>query len=400
MVEINNKYASIISHPTRYTICTGGRGSGKSFSINMLLLLLMMEETHKILFLRQTLTSAYISIIPEFQEKIELLGLDGLFEITKTEITYTPNGSMILFRGIQTGSKSNTANLKSLQGITDLVIDEAEEVVDEEVFDKIDLSVRQKGVTNRVILIMNPTTKEHFIFKRFFEGESINPGWTGIQGNVNYIHTTYLDNLDNVDESFLDQVALIKERNPSKYEHMILGGWLNRAEGVIFTNWVIGEYQEPTPSIFASDFGFSIDPTTLVKTSIDKDKGVIYIKELLHKPKMTTSEIANVFMSFAGNSLIFGDSAEPRLIAELKERGVNIKPAVKGQGSITAGIAVLQDFKLVIDPDSTNLIKELNNYAWQDRKSNTPIDAYNHLLDAVRYAVYSTLENKFNFVVL
>ena len=399
MVEINSKYATIISHPTRYTICTGGRGSGKSFSVNMILLLLMMEETHKVLFLRQTLTSAYISIIPEFQEKIDLLGLSELFEITKNEITYTPNGSMIMFRGIQTGSKSNTANLKSLQGITDLVIDEAEEVVNESEFDKIDLSVRQKGVTNRVILIMNPSTKEHWVYKRFFENESVNPGWTGIQGNVNYIHTTYLDNIKNVDESFIMQINAMKDRNPSKYNHIVMGGWLDRAEGVIFNNWEIGDFKEVKPPVYGADFGFSIDPTTLIKVSIDEDKRVIYTKELLYKPQLTTSEIAGIFKSQAGDSLIYGDSAEPRLIYELQDKGVNIVEAVKGQGSITAGIAVLQDFKLIVDPDSVNLIKELNNYAWHDKKSNTPIDAFNHLLDAMRYAVYSTMENKFQFSI-
>lgn len=397
MLTLNKKYSSLITDDSRYFIVTGGRGSGKSFSVNTFLCILMLEENQKILFLRQTLTSAYISIIPEFQEKIELMGLSALFEVTKTEIINKQNGNTILFRGIQTGSKSNTANLKSLQGINTLVIDEAEEVTDQTAFDRIDLSVRQKGVKNRVIVIMNPATKEHWIYKRFFEGNGVNAGETIKKDNATYIHTTYQDNIENLDESFLFQVEQMKQRRPKEFEHVVMGGWLDKAEGVIFTNWKVGEYKEVGVPVFGMDFGFSLDPTTLLKTSIDSDNKRIYVKEYLYRPKLTTSEIANLVIQYAGKSLVYADSAEPRLITEIKEYGINIKEAVKGQGSITAGIAVLQDYELIISPDSLNLIKELNNYVWNDKKSGTPVDAFNHLLDALRYAIFSQLANKNHF---
>src|SRR5690606_37283535 len=107
--------------------------------------------------------------IPEFKEKLDILGLSNLFDITKTEITNKINGSAIYFRGIQTSSNDNTANLKSINNVSILVIDEAEELTDEMIFDRIDLSVRQKGVSNKVIIILNPAPKEHLIYKRFFE---------------------------------------------------------------------------------------------------------------------------------------------------------------------------------------------------------------------------------------
>jgi len=272
LLVLNKKYAPLISDNSRYFPVTGGRGSGKSFTVNTILCLMLLEEKQRILFLRQTLTSAYLSIIPEFQEKIEILGLGDLFDITKTEIINKTNGNAILFRGIQTGSKSNTANLKSLQGINVLVIDEAEEVTDETVFDRIDLSVRQKGVQNRVILIMNPATKEHFIYKRFFEQMGVNPGWNGKKENVTYIHTDYRDNQENLDHSFLEQVEKIKVTNPEKYKHVILGGWLDAAEGVIYSNWKIGEFNTSLPFAFGADFGFSFDETTLVKCAVDKKR--------------------------------------------------------------------------------------------------------------------------------
>lgn len=393
MLVLNKKYAPLISDSSRYFPVTGGRGSGKSFTVNTILCLMLLEERQRILFLRQTLTSAYLSIIPEFQEKIDILGLGDLFDITKTEIINKTNGNAILFRGIQTGSKSNTANLKSLQGINVLVIDEAEEVTDETVFDRIDLSVRQKGVQNRVILIMNPATKEHFIYKRFFESMGVNPGWNGKKDNVTYIHTDYRDNIDNLDHSFLEQVERIKETNPSKYEHVILGGWLDAAEGVIYSNWKIGEFNDTLPFSFGADFGFSFDETTLVKCAVDKKKKIIYLKECVYQTGLSTNDIYTAYLREAGFSgLIIADSAEPRLISELSGLGLNIKPAIKGPGSITAGISAIQDYQLIIEPNSKNLIKELNNYVWHDKKSSTPIDAYNHLLDAVRYVAYPLIK--------
>lgn len=397
MLVLNKKYTPLISDDSRYFPVTGGRGSGKSFTVNTILCLMLLEPKQRILFLRQTLTSAYLSIIPEFQEKIELLGLEDLFDVTKTEIINKSNGNAILFRGIQTGSKSNTANLKSLQGINVLVIDEAEEVTDEAVFDRIDLSVRQKGVQNRVILIMNPATKEHFIYKRFFESMGVNPGWNGKKNNVTYIHTDYRDNLDNLDHSFLTQVEVIKNTNPQKYEHVILGGWLDAAEGVIYSNWKIGEFNLNLAQSFGADFGFSFDETTLVKCAVDKKRKVIYLKECVYKTGLSTNDIYLEYLREAGyDGLITADSAEPRLISELKSKGLNIKPAIKGPGSITAGIAAIQDYQLIIDSDSKNLIKELNNYVWHDKKSSTPIDAYNHLLDAVRYCVYPIIKETNN----
>ena len=391
MININDKYL-VLDNDTRYYICTGGRGSGKSFSIGLLLCILTLEPNHVILFTRYTLRSASISIIPEFLEKIELLGWEDKFYITKDEIINKHSGSRILFRGIKTSSGDQTANLKSLQGVTTWILDEAEELIDEETFDKIDLSVRSKGIQNRVIMIMNPSTKEHWIYQRFFESKGIPEGSNLIKSDTTYIHTTYLDNLDNLSESYINQLENIKLRRPEKYKHQILGGWLDKAEGVVFSNWQIGNFVQVSTSVFGQDFGFSADPTTLVETSIDKTNKRIYLKLHYYKQGLTTSQISELNKRFAKDNLIVADSAEPRLITELKINN-NIVSAIKGQGSVTYGIALLQDFDLIIDPESTELIKELNNYCWLERKSATPIDSHNHAIDAIRYAVSYQLEN-------
>ena len=394
MIELNKKYIPLFASDSRYYVITGGRGSGKSFALNSFLLLLTYEVGHVILFTRYTLVSAHISIIPEFVEKIEMAGLENDFSITKDEIINLKTKSKILFKGIKTSSGTQTANLKSLSGVTTFVLDEAEELVDEDVFDKIDLSVRHNTKQNRVILILNPTTKEHFIYQRFFESRGVEAGESTTKQDTTYIHTTYLDNIDNLSDSFITQIESLKEQNKKKYQHQILGGWLDKAEGVVFSNWSFGNFNpDNLQTSFGQDFGFSIDPTTLVEVAIDKNKRKIYVKEHLYKPKLTTSEIAVINKQICGNGLIVADSAEPRLIAELQNQRCNIVATEKGAGSITAGLALMQDYEIVLEPNSQNIAKELNNYIYSDKKSGLVIDNYNHAIDAIRYNVFYHLSN-------
>ena len=190
-LSLNNKYTPLFNNDNRYYIVTGGRGSGKSYTINMFLLALTYEAGHTILFTRYTLTSAHVSIIPEFLEKIEQLENHNDFHITKDEIVNLKTGSKIIFKGIKTSSGTQTASLKSLAGVTCWVLDEAEELVDEDIFDKIDLSIRAKNKQNRVILVLNPATKEHFIYQKFFESKGVEAGSNLTKGDTTYIHTTY-----------------------------------------------------------------------------------------------------------------------------------------------------------------------------------------------------------------
>jgi len=391
-LSLNKKY-SVLNNKTRYFIVTGGRGSGKSYAINTLLTLLTYEQGHKILFTRYTLRAASISIIPEFIEKLELQNIQQDFYITKDEIINKQTGSKILFRGIKTSSGDQSANLKSIQGITTWVCEEFEELTDESIFDKIDLSVRQKDKDNRVILILNPTTKENFIYKRFFEARGVKDGSNTVKEDTTYIHTTYLDNIENLSKSYIEQLEQMKVRRPNRYKHAILGSWLDKKEGCIYNNWSIGEFKQVGKIVFGQDYGFSNDPSTLIKTSIDKDNKVIYVQQCIYQTKLTTSELTILNKKYAGKNLIVGDSAEPRLISEIKSSGCNIVAAIKGQGSITYGISLLQDYDLVIDSESIELIKELNNYCWLERKSQTPQDSFNHCLDALRYSVSYQLQN-------
>ena len=388
MISLNSKYQPLFKNNTRFYIVTGGRGSSKSFGVGTFSTLLSYEANHKILFTRQTMTSAHLSIIPEFQEKLDLFDINNHFSINRSVIENKQSSSEIIFKGLKTSSGDQTANLKSLQGVTTWILDEAEELTDEDTFDKINLSLRTKGVQNRVILILNPTTKEHWIYKRFFEDAGVQETFNGVKGDVTYIHTTYLDNVKHLDKSFLNEIQHIKKTNPTKYQHVILGGWLDKAEGVVITNWKYGEFNPGNLQVsYGQDFGFSIDPTTLVGVAIDKKKKIIYVKEHLYKPKLTTTEIAYINKEICGRSLIIADSAEPRLIKELRNLGINIKGAVKGAGSISLGIELLRDYQIIVEKNSSNIAKEFNNHVYADKGSKLYVDAFNHIIDAIRYNV-------------
>ena len=391
-ITIHNKFEPLRTADSRYFVLTGGRGSGKSYSATLLEAINTFSEGYNCLYTRYTMASAELSIIPEFKEKIELLNSESLFNINKRDITNTVTGSQILFRGIKTSSGNQTANLKSLQGISTWVLDEAEEMVDENDFDTIDLSIRSNVQQNRIILILNPTTKEHFIYKRFFESMGVEAGFNGTVGNVTYIHTTYKDNSDNLPESFLNNVRNIQIKNPDKYEHKIMGGWLAKAEGVVFTNWKFGAFNpDNLQTSCGMDFGFSIDPDTLTEVAIDKSKRKIYLKEHLYRNGLGTTELAQIILSRVGKMLIIADSAEPRLISDLKYKGVNIQ-AVK-KGTIESGITTMQDYEIVLEPNSSNIAKELNNYVYLDKGSKLYCDDWNHAIDGARYNIIYNLDN-------
>jgi phage terminase large subunit len=393
-IILKNKYKSLVSSPSRYFIISGGRASGKSYSVASYLLMLTFERNHKILFTRYTMSSAHISIIPEFMNKIESLDILEYFDITQTSIINKITGSKILFRGMKTSSGIQTAKLKSIEGITTWVLDEAEELVDEDVFDKIDLSIRTKNNQNRVIIIMNPATKEHFIYRRFFEDRGVQPGSNVSDNNVTYIHTSYLDNMENINGSILTQIESLKKTNINRYNHIIMGSWLDKAEGVVFNNWEVGDYVETDKVIYGSDFGFSIDPSTCISVAFDGK--TIYVKEIFHRQRMVTDDFVNEYRNIPNNPLIIADSAEGRLIEEINKKGINIRKTMKKPGSVKEGILFMQDYNIVVDRGSINIIKELNNYSWSDKSSGQPIDKWNHCIDAIRYVVQFSRQSSDN----
>ena len=386
-------------------LVTGGRGSGKSFNASTFIERLTFEMTplekivHQILYTRYTMVSASMSIIPEMMEKIDLDGTTKYFKTTKTDIVNKMTKSRIMFRGIKTSSGVQTAKLKSIQGITTFVCDEAEEWTSEDEFDKIMLSIRKKGIQNRIIIIMNPCDSNHFIYKKYIEKTHKLVEIDGVQvqvsthPNVLHIHTTYFDNLENLSPEFLKEVEDMKANNPEKYAHVVIGRWADVAEGAVFKKWgIVKEFPRECKKVgIGQDFGFTNDPSAAVRCGIIDNR--LYVDELFYETDMLSSAIANRLKPFSMK--VFADSQDPRLIQDIKNRGVNIYPVDKFPGSIKAGIDKIKDMEFFVTERSYNLIAELRKYVWDKDKDgnyiNEPIDEYNHLMDAIRYYVLGCL---------
>ena len=232
-MKLHPKYKAIWDTSCFITIITGGRGSGKSFAVGDFIENLSFHKGQKILFTRYTLYSASDSIIPEFQEKISMENHDGHFYVTKSDIFNTVSDVQIMFRGIKTSSGNQTAKLKSITNLTCWVLDEAEELVNESDFNTILRSIRKIGIQNRIILVLNPKSKEHWIYKRFFESQDIDPEFNGEHNGVCYIKTTYFDNIDNLSDEFIEEANRCKQYTPELYRYDYMGEWVLSIMGAL-----------------------------------------------------------------------------------------------------------------------------------------------------------------------
>lgn len=381
---VNSKWANL-TNDTRYFVITGGRGSGKSFEVGRFAVLLSHYEDERILYTRQTMTSAHLSVIPEIQEKINFMGVAHNFESSGNRLRNLFSGSEIIFKGLQTSSGDQTANLKSLTSVTCWVLDEAEELTDESKFDKIDFSFRKKGRQTRIIIILNPATKAHWIYYRFFASRGISDGFTGKFEDTTYIHTSYLDNIQNLDSSFIARAEQMKLNQPDKYAHIMLGGWLDKADGVIFKNWRYGDFDETLPYSFGCDYGFNPDPDVLVKVAIDKKNKKLYTKECFRYNEKPPTDLVREIKYNVGRSVLHAESADQRINSLLKAANVNVYPTKKYPNSVEDGIKLMLDYEIVVSPCSTHIGNELNNYV---EKNGKPLsNGYDHFIDAIRYVV-------------
>lgn len=414
----------IYTHPVYYPLytdtekpiilITGGRGSGKSFGTSTFIERLTFEMRHRtnsrgereklvhnILFSRYTMTSAQLSVIPEFIEKVEADGTGQFFHATKQDVVNIKTGAKVMFRGVKTSSGNQTAKLKSIHGITTFVCDEAEEWTSEKEFSTIMYSIRQKGIQNRIIIIMNPTDQYHFVYRNYIKDTHRIEYFDGVPVQISthpsvlHIHTTYLDNIDNLSEEFIRNAEYSKLNRPEEYAHTFMGHWTDEVEGVVFDNWdIVDEFPENCKHQgIGLDFGFQADPTAGVRCGIVGDK--LYLDELFYATKMLSSDIINKLHSLNLGLEVYADSADPRLIQEIANSGIFIYPVAKPAGSIVAGIDKMKTMKICVTSRSKNLIEELRNYTWQKDLNgsyiNKPIDAYNHALDASRYYVLAKL---------
>lgn len=317
----------------RYAFITGGRGSAKSFHVSLFLLNLTYEVGHVILFTRYTLTSANLSIIPEFKEKIGLLNREADFHITANEIINLKTGSRILFRGIKTSSGNQTAALKSIQGVTTWVLDEAEELVDETTFERIDLSIRHKTLPNRVILVLNPSTYSHFLYQNFIQ--------KGPRADTLYIHTTWEDNRHNLAQSWIEKAEEVRERNPARYNHIFGGLWSKEKPGLLWTRADIERCRISTaPELSRVVVG--IDPaatshmesneTGIVVVGMDRQRRAYVLEDLSgrYNPNQWASIAIDAAKRWKGS-----------IVAETNQGGDMVTSVIRSIGDRASGVRII-----------------------------------------------------------
>lgn len=270
-IPIHKKYRGLFKlfspeyHPEVDTvIVTGGRSSGKSYSVAIHSVVALTSYNWSVLYTRYTNMSIEDSVKPEVSQKIELLGYEQRVKDTQTHIECGNN--RIAFKGIKTGSGVQTAALKSLQGFNCFVVDEAEELPDYKTFKKVFYSIRSSTKRNLTILILNPTSKQHWIYEEFFEKRGIEGGFNGVHENVMYIHTSYLD----VDPKFIPEnirkdYERLQRTNTEEYENIVMGGWVENPEGILLpkSSLTFEDMSKITPD-FQFDYRFACgDPADL-----------------------------------------------------------------------------------------------------------------------------------------
>lgn len=322
---MNKKYMPLYVSDARYFIVYGGRGSGKSYGTAEFLLRLTYESGHVILFTRYTMKSAEISIIPEFKEKIYKLKASKDFAITKDQVVNKKTGSTIIFRGIKTSEGVQTANLKSIKGLTTWVLDEAEELHSEDIFDRIDESIRAIGVQNRVIMILNPTLVSHWIYKRFFDGL---PDYSsGRRGNVEYIYTSYLENIKNLAASFVQKAQELKGSNLSKYKHRFLGQWAKESVSALwrFADIRYKQAKEYKRICVALDPAVTSnqnsDETGIIVTGIGEDGAGYVLEDLsgIYRPEAWAKIAVQLYSKYRADFIV----------AEVNQGGDLVKQIIK-----------------------------------------------------------------------
>lgn len=356
----------------RFIVEQGGTRSGKTYNILMWIIMsYCLRNRGKIITItRKTGPSLRGSSMRDF---FEILSSQKLYseEFHQKSINeYNLLGNTIEFVSLDEPQKIR-GRKRDL-----LFINEANEITKEDFFQ---LNIR---TTERVILDYNPSDEYHWIYDDLIPRD-----------DCDFHRTTYLDN-PFLDENLIKEIERLKDTDDTYWQVYGLGE-RGVSQSIIFT-YVEAE-KIPEDASFVSyglDYGYTNDPTAMVK--IYKKDFSLYAEELIYKTMMTAEDIHRSFKSFGiGNEPIYADSAEPRLNDNLRRMGWNIRPSVKGQDSVRAGIDLLKRYKINLAKSSNNLIQEFRNYKWITDKTgkltNTPEDKHNHLIDALRYGTYSIL---------
>ena len=389
---VGRGYREFWNSKKRYVVVKGSRASKKSKTTALWHVVKLIEyPLANVLVVRKTERTLRDSCYSDLKWAIQRLGLESYFSCTVSplEITYKPTGQKILFRGMDDPLKLTSISVP--QGyICFCWIEEAYEINKESDFDMLDESIRGElpsGLFKRLTITFNPWSERHWLKKRFFDKED---------DSVLALTTNYLCNewLDESDKALFERM---KANNPRRYQVAGLGNW-GIVDGLIFENWKeeqfnIDDIKTNCESIFGLDFGYTNDPTALFCGLLDKVNKKIYVFDEIYEKGLSNAAIyQRVNDKGFSKELITADCAEPKSIDELRGLGLRrITAAKKGKDSIMNGIQFIQDYEIIIHPKCVNFLTEISNYTWDKDKFgnaiNKPVDDFNHLMDAMRYAI-------------
>jgi len=397
---INKIYKPLFTNNKRYTILLGGRASGRSYTASQFILSnLIAPQYFRCAMMRFVKGDIKNSINQEIIDRIDESGISDSIEKSNLSFKYGKNSVEGI--GFRKSSSDQKSKLKSLAGFNCIVIEEADEVSEED-FLMLDDSIRKAGSEIKIILLLNPPDKNHWIIKRWFN--LVDSGVDGffqaelkksVEHNTDYIFGTYLENIKNLNQTTIDNYENYINTNRDHYYNMIKGLVSEGARGRIFKDWkpmTKKEFDElPYPKQYGLDFGFSNSQTALTEIKTHNNK--VYINELIYMTGLTNPSICRELerLGLSKGDLIIADSAEPKSIAEISSDGWNITQADKGSDSVGAGIDYLLAREVYYTEGSVNIALEIQNYKWGLDKNklptNKPIDEWNHAIDSIRYAL-------------
>lgn len=388
---VGRGYKSYWNFRGRYAACKGSRASKKSKTTALRIIYNMMKyDKSNTLVVRKTYRTLKDSCFTDLKWATRRLEVEHLWEFkySPLEATYLPTGQKILFRGLDDPLKitSITVDYGFLCWVW---LEEAYEITSEKDFDTLDESIRGElppYLWKQWMITFNPWNEHHWLKKRFFDVKN--------DPDILAITTNYKCNewLDEADLRLFDNM---KEKNPRRYQVAGLGNW-GIVDGLVYENWKEEEFTLDQvincDSVNGIDFGYTNDPAAVFIGFIDTEHKKLYVWDEIYKKGLSNKklyeEIENVHYQ---KKSFTADCAEPKSIDELRGYGLRVEKSQKGKDSITHGIQYIQDFEIIIHPRCVNFITEIGNYTWdEDRlgnKINRPIDDFNHLMDAMRYAV-------------
>lgn len=378
----------------RYRVCKGSRASKKSKTTGLYYITKLIQHPEaNLLVIRKTERTLKDSCYKELKWAMQRLGVEHLWKCNTNplEMTYIPTGQKILFRGLDDPLKVTSITV-DVGHLCWCWIEEAYEITKEEDFNMLDESIRgqiSESLWKQVTLTFNPWTDKHWIKKRFFDVESPEI----LAKTTNYMCNEWLDEAD------LKMFEEMRINRPKRYRVAGLGEW-GIVEGLVYENWEEKDFniqavsnRPGVKSAFGLDFGYTNDPSALFCGLIDTEAKEIYVFDEMYQKAMSNEMIYDEILKMGlAKEKITADSAEPKSIDRLYDLGLRrIRKARKGKDSILNGIDYIQDFKIIIHPRCVNFITEISNYTWDEdkfgTKINKPIDDFNHLMDAMRYAL-------------